>query len=84
MVRRGEPAVGRAADLPDDVRALPTVGRGPQLYPEALTQGRALLDVSAGALATLVAARLAAGEAVDEQEALYLRRPDAVPSAARA
>ncbi|GAA1899894.1 tRNA (adenosine(37)-N6)-threonylcarbamoyltransferase complex dimerization subunit type 1 TsaB [Lapillicoccus jejuensis] len=81
--RRGEPAVGRAADLPDDVRSLPTVGRGPGLYPDALTHGLPLLDVSAGALASLVAARLGAGEVVDEQEALYLRRPDAVPSAAR-
>ena len=31
-----EPAVTRPADLPDDVRALPTVGRGPLLYPDLL------------------------------------------------
>lgn len=38
------------------------------------------LDVSAAALAELVVQRLAAGDPVDAQEPLYLRRPDAVPS----
>ncbi len=34
--RRTEPAVSRPADLPPDVRAIPTVGRGPLLYPDLL------------------------------------------------
>ncbi|MDO5738871.1 MAG: tRNA (adenosine(37)-N6)-threonylcarbamoyltransferase complex dimerization subunit type 1 TsaB [Ornithinimicrobium sp.] len=83
------PGVCRAADLPADVRALPTLGRGHELYPEALTHplDDAPLDVDPGVLADL-AARLIAGEHGDAQagegwgllvpEPLYLRRPDAV------
>ncbi|MEO7753743.1 MAG: tRNA (adenosine(37)-N6)-threonylcarbamoyltransferase complex dimerization subunit type 1 TsaB [Terracoccus sp.] len=81
--RVGPPEVSRAADLPEDVRALPTVGRGSTLYPDALTGGPArLLDVSAGALADLAVRRLAmGGEAgFDGLEPLYLRRPDAAPA----
>ena len=82
------PEVMKPADLPLEVRALPAVGRGPLLYPEAFGApdgpGSALLDVSAGWLAELVVARLAAGDPVDEHEPYYLRRPDAVPSAAAA
>jgi tRNA threonylcarbamoyl adenosine modification protein YeaZ len=37
--RVGEPVVARAADLPERVRALPVVGRGPVLYPESLPDG---------------------------------------------
>ena len=57
------------------------MGRGPLLYPGSFA--RALdgpLDVSAAALADLVARRLTAGEALDEHEPYYLRRPDAAPS----
>lgn len=86
--RLAGPAVARPADLPSDVAALATVGRGPLLYPDTLGSGgqqggdtaRILLDVSAGWLADLVVRRLAAGEAVDEHEPYYLRRPDAAPS----
>ncbi|MBW3085655.1 hypothetical protein KEM60_01859 [Austwickia sp. TVS 96-490-7B] len=78
--RLGDPRVGRAADLPDDERDLPCVGRGPLLYPHDLPRPLGPLDVDAGALADLAAQRLAAGETLDRPEPLYLRRPDAVPS----
>ncbi len=80
-VRLDGPHVARAADLPVDVAALPAVGRGPGLYPDAFGAAHGLpLDVSAGWLADLAARRLAAGDPVDEHEPFYLRRPDAVPS----
>lgn len=53
-----EPAVSRAADLPAETRALPTAGRGPTLYGEALPHAVAPLDVSGGALADLAVRRL--------------------------
>jgi tRNA threonylcarbamoyladenosine biosynthesis protein TsaB len=81
VTARAAAAVSRPADLAADDVALPTVGRGPLLYPGQLPHGTPeLLDVSAASLADLVVARLAAGLAVDDQESLYLRRPDAVPS----
>ncbi|MCA0436283.1 MAG: tRNA (adenosine(37)-N6)-threonylcarbamoyltransferase complex dimerization subunit type 1 TsaB [Actinobacteria bacterium] len=83
LVRTAGPAVGRAADLPEEVRALPCAGRGPLLYPDALTNPHGPLDVAAGALADLAVARLAAGENLDPPEPLYLRRPDAVPTPAK-
>lgn len=80
-----QPTVTKPADLPDDVRALPTVGRGPGLYPELLPHALApggldLLDVDAGVLAGVAVARIAAGEEMPI-EPLYLRRPDAVAAA---
>ncbi|MGN6753915.1 MAG: tRNA (adenosine(37)-N6)-threonylcarbamoyltransferase complex dimerization subunit type 1 TsaB [Intrasporangium sp.] len=87
------PVVDKAVSLPDEWRAMPTVGRGPLLYPEALrgphgTDGAdganrsgQLLDVSAGALADLAVRRLAAGTEFDGLEPLYLRRPDVSPAA---
>ena len=78
------PAVDRPADLPQEVRALPTVGRGPVLFPDLFRDGdQAVLDVDAGVLVEVVARRLAAGEAMPV-EALYLRRPDAMTTAERA
>ena len=89
-MRRGRPAYlcgwtartsTKPAELPADVAGLPAVGRGPLLYPDAF--GSPLdgpLDVSAAALADLVARRLAAGDRLDEHEPFYLRRPDAAPS----
>lgn len=89
------PGVDKAADLPEDVRALPTIGRGHELYPEALPHllDEAPLDVDPGVLADL-ASRLLAGEHPDAQareglgllapEPLYLRRPDAVALAVTA
>lgn len=89
VVRLEGPVVEKAIDLPESWRAMPVIGRGPQLYPEAFT-GEAnpeldgLLDVSAGALADLAVRRLAAdpsGErGFDGLEPLYLRRPDAAVS----
>ncbi|MEP7159931.1 MAG: tRNA (adenosine(37)-N6)-threonylcarbamoyltransferase complex dimerization subunit type 1 TsaB [Dermatophilaceae bacterium] len=80
------PSVGRAADLPSEVRALPSVGRGALLYPEALTAwspaAGPILDVDAGALADLAARRLARGESLADPTPRYLRRPDARPAAA--
>ncbi|MEO7058812.1 MAG: tRNA (adenosine(37)-N6)-threonylcarbamoyltransferase complex dimerization subunit type 1 TsaB [Lapillicoccus sp.] len=104
--RLSGPGVARPGDLPTELVALPTVGRGPLLYPQVWGQGpglvsglvsggawgdepaygtglvdaSTLLDVSAAALADLVALRLAGGDPVDDREPLYLRRPDAVPS----
>lgn len=83
--RLAGPGVSRAADLGEDVRALPTVGRGPGLYPGSLLHPvpGGPLDVSPGALADLAAA-LARGDHPDApggllaSEPLYLRRPDAV------
>ena len=74
------PHVGKPADLPPDVAALPAVGRGPRLYPDAFRSPvDGPLDVSAAALAELVVRRLAAGDPVDEHEPFYLRRPDVAP-----
>ena len=94
-VHPGHVEADRAAavdDLPDDVRALPTVGRGSLLYPDLLAHpldlagdgaDAALLDVDAGVLAALAARRIAAGEEMPV-EPLYLRRPDAVAPASTA
>lgn len=74
------PQVGRAAELPDPVRTLGAVGRGPLLYPDALVGiPGAPLDVSAAALAALAVRRLGAGADLGADEPLYLRRPDAAP-----
>lgn len=86
------PAVGKAADLPADVRGWPVAGRGPLLYPQAFggAEGRTpalavpVLDVSAGVLAHLAVSRLAAGAGLDDLTPLYLRRPDATPQPVRA
>ncbi len=82
--RVDEPSVSRPADLPDEVRELPTVGRGPLLYPEYFPHGvdptDGLLDVSAGALARVAAVGIAAGDPMPTAP-LYLRRPDAVAPA---
>lgn len=85
------PGVARAADLPDDVRALPVVGRGAELYaehlPHRLPDGPR--DVDPGVLADL-AVRLLNGSHPDaatgllDPEPLYLRRPDAVAAAGTA
>ena len=79
-VRVDGPEVARPAELDPSVAGLPAVGRGPVLYPDAFPGGGIPLDVSAGWLADLVARRLADGDAADEHEPYYLRRPDAAPS----
>lgn len=90
LTRVAGPIVSRAADLDDSWRSLPTVGRGPLLYPADLRPSwdggtgpsGILLDVSAGALADLAVRRLAVGDTLDGIEPLYLRRPDVAPAAA--
>ncbi|MFF6993762.1 tRNA (adenosine(37)-N6)-threonylcarbamoyltransferase complex dimerization subunit type 1 TsaB [Streptomyces sp. NPDC008313] len=72
-----EPAVDRPAELPADVTALPAVGAGALLYPGTFRDARDPEHVSAGALASLAAERLAAGEELPAPRPLYLRRPDA-------
>jgi tRNA threonylcarbamoyladenosine biosynthesis protein TsaB len=91
VARRVEgPHVGAASDV--DVRALPVVGRGAVLYPDALPGPPVAglpqdplpldplpLDPRAGALAALVAAALRGrdGAEILPPVPLYLRRPDA-------
>ncbi|QIM21652.1 tRNA (adenosine(37)-N6)-threonylcarbamoyltransferase complex dimerization subunit type 1 TsaB [Phycicoccus sp. HDW14] len=77
------PAVDRPADLPAEVRALPTAGAGPVLYPELLPHRVGWVEAAAGDLAELVVAGLAAGRSMPV-EPLYLRRPDAMTTAERA
>ncbi|MFX0538260.1 tRNA (adenosine(37)-N6)-threonylcarbamoyltransferase complex dimerization subunit type 1 TsaB [Ornithinimicrobium sp. Y1847] len=89
--RSSGPGVARAQDLPEQVRALPVVGRAAVLYPEALPHpvAGAGTDVDPGALAALAAALVqgvhpdaaaGAGRGLLDPEPLYLRRPDAVPT----
>lgn len=81
--RWSEPAVVRPADLPADVRALPCVGRGATLYPESLPHAAGPLDVDAGELARLATKLMEEGrlDLRERAQPLYLRRPDAEPSA---
>jgi len=79
----GEPAVDRPGDLPDDVRALPTAGRGPVLHPDLFADPLGQpLDVDPGWLGRVAVRRLASGEAMPVAP-LYLRRPDALTTAER-
>ncbi|MFD8001787.1 tRNA (adenosine(37)-N6)-threonylcarbamoyltransferase complex dimerization subunit type 1 TsaB [Streptomyces mirabilis] len=55
----------------------PAVGAGALLYPDTFPDARAPEHVSAGALASLAAEKLAAGEELEAPRPLYLRRPDA-------
>ncbi|MEJ8636830.1 MULTISPECIES: tRNA (adenosine(37)-N6)-threonylcarbamoyltransferase complex dimerization subunit type 1 TsaB [Streptomyces] len=75
--RIAEPAVDRPADIADQVAGLPAVGAGGLLYPETFPDTRGPEHVSAAALASLAAEKLAAGEDFLPPLPLYLRRPDA-------
>ncbi|MDQ0811745.1 tRNA threonylcarbamoyl adenosine modification protein YeaZ [Streptomyces sp. B3I7] len=75
--RTTEPAVDRPADLADAVAGLPAVGAGAALYPDTFPDVRGPAHVSAAALASLAAERLAAGAGLLPPRPLYLRRPDA-------
>jgi tRNA threonylcarbamoyladenosine biosynthesis protein TsaB len=81
--RLTEPAVDRPADLPEAVRALPTAGRGPRLFPALFPAALDLLDVRAQILATVALDRLERGLPMPV-DPLYLRRPDALTTAERA
>ncbi|MER5475472.1 tRNA (adenosine(37)-N6)-threonylcarbamoyltransferase complex dimerization subunit type 1 TsaB [Streptomyces sp. NPDC002734] len=75
--RLTDPAVDRPADLADEVAGLPAVGAGALLYPDAFPDVHGPEHVSAAALASLAAERLADGEELAAPRPLYLRRPDA-------
>ncbi|GAB3577816.1 tRNA (adenosine(37)-N6)-threonylcarbamoyltransferase complex dimerization subunit type 1 TsaB [Calidifontibacter terrae] len=79
--RVNDPQVHRPAELDEALRALPTAGRGPDLYPELFVNPLPQLDVDAAALGALVVRRLAEGSELLALQPLYLRQPDAVPSA---
>ncbi|MFF3510201.1 tRNA (adenosine(37)-N6)-threonylcarbamoyltransferase complex dimerization subunit type 1 TsaB [Streptomyces sp. NPDC002573] len=72
-----DPAVDRPADIAEQVEGLPAVGAGALLYPDTFPQAHEPEHVSAAALASLAAERLAAGEELVAPRPLYLRRPDA-------
>ena len=78
--RLTDPAVAHPADLAGDVADLPAVGRGAALYSDVFRRPLEPLDVSAVALAEVALRQLADGVEVGV-DALYLRRPDAQPSA---
>ncbi|MGW2043860.1 tRNA (adenosine(37)-N6)-threonylcarbamoyltransferase complex dimerization subunit type 1 TsaB [Streptomyces sp. NPDC001858] len=71
------PAVDRPADIADEVAGLPAVGAGALLYPDTFPNAHEPEHVSAAALASLAAEKLAAGEELPAPRPLYLRRPDA-------
>ena len=78
-----EPAVSRPDDVPDDVRALPTAGRGQLLYPDVFRNPLGTpLDVDPGWLGRVALHRLATGQPTPVAP-LYLRRPDALTTAER-
>lgn len=73
-----DPAVDRPADVAALLEGRAVVGRGGVLYPDLLTPACGPLDVSAGSVAELALA----GDTMPV-EPLYLRRPDAMPTAER-
>ena len=78
-IRRGPPMVAKAATIAAEVRGLPVIGRGAELYAESFGRRVGALDVSAAALADLAARMMATGEELAVPEPMYLRRPDATP-----
>ncbi|GAB2948552.1 MULTISPECIES: tRNA (adenosine(37)-N6)-threonylcarbamoyltransferase complex dimerization subunit type 1 TsaB [Streptomyces] len=72
-----DPAVDRPAEIAEAVAGLPAVGAGALLYPDTFPDVRAPEHVTAAALASLAAERLAAGAELQAPRPLYLRRPDA-------
>ncbi|MET7299289.1 tRNA (adenosine(37)-N6)-threonylcarbamoyltransferase complex dimerization subunit type 1 TsaB [Embleya sp. NPDC005575] len=71
------PAVDRAGDLAEEVRALPAVGAGAALYASAFADARLPEHPDAAALAAFAVERLLGGGGLLAPEPLYLRRPDA-------
>ncbi len=81
--RLSQPAVDRPAHLSEQVRGLPTAGRGPLLFPDLFPCPiDQVLDVDAAVLARVAEERMARGANLPV-EALYLRRPDAQPVSQR-
>lgn len=79
--RVGDPAVHKPDELPAQVRDLPVAGRGGQLYPGAFGEPLPVSDVDAAHLGLFAASRLADGAQLLPLQPMYLRQPDAVPSA---
>lgn len=83
--RVGAAAVNQPAAVLDSFAGLPVVGPGGELY--AAVFGSSLVPgvgpLSAGWLASVAAAALAAGEPLLPAVPLYLRRPDAIPPGVR-
>jgi tRNA threonylcarbamoyl adenosine modification protein YeaZ len=75
------PDVSRPDDVPVDGRAV--VGRGADLYPDALGLSVGPIDPSAAALAGLVVRLLDAGADLSDLTPRYLRRPDVHEGGAR-
>jgi tRNA threonylcarbamoyl adenosine modification protein YeaZ len=73
------PQVGPAAAIPN-AGTIPAFGAGALLYSAALAPVGPPEHPDPGVLGTMVAARIAAGEAPAGSEPLYLRRPDATPN----
>ena len=80
--RLTDPAVDRPADLPEELRGLPTAGRGPDLFPDLFPHSLGVLDVQAATLALLAERGILASDEMPV-EPLYLRRPDALTTAER-
>jgi tRNA threonylcarbamoyl adenosine modification protein YeaZ len=72
-----DPAVDRPGEIADAVAGLPAVGAGALLYPGTFPNVHEPEHVSAAALASLAARKLAAGAELPAPRPLYLRRPDA-------
>jgi tRNA threonylcarbamoyl adenosine modification protein YeaZ len=81
--RLTDPAVALPADLSEEVRRLPTAGRGPLLFPGLFPEPVPVHDVQAASLALVALHRLRDGVAMPV-DPLYLRRPDALTTAERA
>ncbi|MFJ6696024.1 tRNA (adenosine(37)-N6)-threonylcarbamoyltransferase complex dimerization subunit type 1 TsaB [Streptomyces sp. NPDC091272] len=75
--RTTEPAVDRPAEIAEQLAGLPVAGAGALLYPQDFPDARGPEHVSAAALASLAAEKLAAGTDFLPPLPLYLRRPDA-------
>ena len=82
-VRRTGPDVLHPGDVDPAVAAGPVVGAGAWLYPGTFADPREPRLVTGGWLATYAVRLLAAGEPLRDTAPMYLRRPDAVESAAR-
>ncbi len=82
-VRQGGPVVSAAAELPAELRRGPVVCAGAAMYGEHFADVRATDALTGDAVAQWAHAVMHGGYELPEPEPLYLRRPDAVPPAAR-